>query len=101
MTMLRHTDGERSMDAAWEGSENKPLHIRENEIPATPGTPVLFGCLGMQAAAVTLFAIGVAMQGGLVTGLLVIAGILTFAASLLILGGLFTVAPNQAKVLQL
>ena len=89
------------MDATWDGTADKPLHIREIETAGVTGFGALLGGVGMIAAAIALFALGIAMQGGLITGLFVIAAFLTIAAAIFVLTGLFTVAPNQAKVLQL
>lgn len=89
------------MDASWDGSVAKPLHIREIERDATPGFRVLMVGLGLILASVAIFVFGVALDAGIVTGLLIATALVIFVASFVMLCGLFTVAPNQAKVLQL
>lgn len=89
------------MDAGWEQTENKPLHIRDIEHKATPGFQRLIQVFILAVAAIALFAFGVAMQGGVITGIACITAVLMIPVAIFLLGGLFTVAPNQAKVLQL
>ncbi len=89
------------MDAAFDQAAEKPLHIRELELKAAPGTATLFGGLAAMVFAAVLFASGVALQTPFISGVLVLVAILSFIGAILALSGLFTVAPNQAKVLQL
>jgi len=71
--------------------------IRESSVSATPGVPVLLlGILGILVG-VTVFIMGAA-QG---SPMLIIVGVLAVLLSIFTLIGLFMVAPNQGKVLQL
>lgn len=89
------------MDAAFDGPASKPLHIRELEIPAVVGYNALIGSFGSMVLGGLAFLIGVnsGSPGPAILG--VFLGLLLGIIALLGLIGLFTVAPNQAKVLQL
>ena len=81
--------------------------IREREMNALPGIPVLLVLLAVIVAAVFGFVDGVRTSdeavGGAGAGLLVqiIGSVLVFLFSVFLLVGLFMVNPNEARVLQL
>jgi regulator of protease activity HflC (stomatin/prohibitin superfamily) len=85
------------MDASWDGSANKPLHIREIELPGVPGFAALVVSLLLLLLAAGALAFGAASGN---VALIVLAPLLGITGFLGLIG-LFTVAPNQAKVLQL
>lgn len=85
------------MDASWEDPGSKPLHIREIELHAVPGFVALFGSLGLIAVGGLCLALAAARESGLFGVLVPVFGLAGFLGLI----GLFTVAPNQAKVLQL
>jgi hypothetical protein len=89
------------MEATWDGSVNKPVHIREVELEARPGIGPLLGGIALWVLAAAVFIAGVASKQPVATGLGVGAASLIAVGACLVLVGLFTVAPNQASVLQL
>ena len=85
------------MDASWDGSVNKPIHIREIELQAVSGATALITSLALFVGGIGAFAIGIGAQSVFLIVLALLMGISGFLG----LTGLFTIAPNQAKVLQL
>lgn len=85
------------MDASWDDTGGKPLHIREIELHAISGYTALAVSLCGGVLGVAMFVIGI----NVVSIALGILGALVAIASFILMIGLFTVAPNQAKVLQL
>ncbi|MDB5353195.1 MAG: hypothetical protein JWN86_4442 [Planctomycetota bacterium] len=85
------------MDASWDDPANKPLHIKEIEIHAVPGYAAMIVSFSLFVLGVLLVIWGANNQAGLPIGLAALSGIVGFFGLI----GLFTVAPNQAKVLQL
>ena len=85
------------MDAAFEEPGSKPLHIRENLIEPVAGYTALFGSLATMGLGALVVVTGISMMWG---PILVIGGVLGIAGFLGLIG-LFTVEPNEAKVLQL
>jgi regulator of protease activity HflC (stomatin/prohibitin superfamily) len=81
--------------------------VREREMNALPGIPVLLVLLGVIGAAIYGFVDGVSTADGRVGGpdgaLLaqIIGSVLVFLVSVFCLVGLFMVNPNEARVLQL
>ena len=80
--------------------------IREREVNALPGIPVLLVLLGVMAAAVYGFVDGASTADGApgtpTSVVIQMAGAaLVFVVSILLLVGLFMVNPNEARVLQL
>ncbi len=92
------------MDSSWDEASTKPLHLREVELNARSGLVVLFSSLTALVVGIVLFVVAVQFgsQGsGELAGVSAIASILMGLAAVVGLTGLFTIAPNQAKVLQL
>ena len=85
------------MDASWDSSASKPLHIKEIEIHAIPGFVALAGSLVLLLGGGVAFI--AAAASGSIAGV-VISGVAATAGFFGLIG-LFTVGPNQAKVLQL
>ena len=89
------------MDAVMETLDAKPLHIREVEHDAASGFKALLVALGLIVLAKVSFLYGLlTQQGGMIVAFGVAAALVMLVA-VFVLAGLFTVAPNQAKVLQL
>jgi regulator of protease activity HflC (stomatin/prohibitin superfamily) len=85
------------MDDNWE-SATKPTHImREVLITPKPGLGMLALALGALLLGILLFVAGVGMHSPIPILLAILCGILGLYG----LVGLFTVSPNEAKVLQL
>ena len=85
------------MDDNWE-SATKPTHImREVLITPKPGLGMLALSLGTLLAGIVLFVAGAATGTPLPIVLAILCGILGLYGLI----GLFTVSPNEAKVLQL
>lgn len=85
------------MDENWE-SATKPTHImREVLIIPKPGLGMLALSLGTLLAGIVLFVAGAAAGSPIPIVLAILCGILGFYGLI----GLFTVSPNEAKVLQL
>lgn len=85
------------MDASWDESTNKPLHIREIDSHVVPGYAALLIGLGSMGLSVLVFALSIA--GESVIG--IILALVAFVGAFVLLTGLFTIGPNEAKVLQL
>jgi regulator of protease activity HflC (stomatin/prohibitin superfamily) len=85
------------MDATWDDPTNKPLHIKELEIDTVAGSTALMFGLGALAFGFLLIVVGAMNENGIP----IVFGLLAGVPGFLTLIGLFTVAPNQAKVLQL
>jgi regulator of protease activity HflC (stomatin/prohibitin superfamily) len=84
------------MDENWE-TTTKPSHVmREILIAPKPGLGMLAGSLGGLIVSGLIFATGAGMGNGFLVVLGMAAGVLSFIC----LFGLFTVSPNEAKVLQ-
>jgi regulator of protease activity HflC (stomatin/prohibitin superfamily) len=96
--LIRHTQSQRvpTMDENW-GMTAKPSQMMR-EIPIAPqaGLGMLAGFLGGLILGGLTFAVG----AGMGNGFLIILGIGAGIISVLGLFGLFTVSPNEAKVLQ-
>ena len=82
--------------------------IREREVKALPGIPMLLVLLAVIGAAIYGFINGVSTADGVPdnavsAGMIVqiIASVLVFLVSIFLLAGLFVVNPNEARVLQL
>ena len=82
--------------------------IREREVNALPGIPMLLVLLAVIAAALFGFVKGVSTADGVPDSavsagmiVLIIASVLVFLVSAFLLVGLFVVNPNEARVLQL
>jgi regulator of protease activity HflC (stomatin/prohibitin superfamily) len=77
--------------------------MKENPIRSLPGIPYLLGVLVLAIASVWIFAAGLGPDpdNGIVSGWMVLGGVLLFVAALLTLFGLYKVEPNQAAVLSL
>ena len=82
--------------------------IREREVNALPGIPMLLVLLGVIAAAIYGFIDGVSTADGVPdsavsAGVIVqiVASVVVFLVSIFLLAGLFVVNPNEARVLQL
>jgi len=84
------------MDDRWEVTAKPTQVMKEILITPKPGLGMLALFLGGLVLAVLLFALGAASK----TGVLAVLGILMGIASIIGLVGLFTVGPNEAKVLQ-
>ena len=84
------------MDAFEEPSE-KPLHIKEHEVRSYVGFVPAFLSFGLMGLGAAVFAHGAATEGVLA----IIGGVKLVVIGFIGLIGLFTVAPNQARVLQL
>ena len=82
---------------AFDEPASKPFLIRENEIHAAPGHVALLGAVAMLAVGGVVFALGAQNQSPTA----IILGIAAVIIAFLSMIGLFTVAPNQARVLQL
>ena len=89
------------MDTAFEDPGAKPLHIREVEHHAASGFRSLFAALGLVAVSAAFLATAATIQQGAGMVLAVVCAVLLFVAAFLTVIGLFSVAPNQARVLQL
>ncbi len=85
------------MDASWDDSATKPLHLKEIEIHAVPGFLALAISFALLLGGVVLFAVSVKNESILGFVVCVLAAVTGFFGLI----GLFTVAPNQAKVMQL
>ena len=85
------------MDADWETTAKPSLKMREILIIPKSGVGMLAGLVGGVLFGGLMFVIGVGAE----SGLLVLLGLPTALCCFLGLFGLFTVSPNQAKVLQL
>ncbi len=72
--------------------------VRERLRPGTPGLPVLLGLLVAIAVTVRMLVMAAAARSG---PALPILFVLLIVAEVFLMGGLFIVAPNEAKVLQL
>lgn len=82
--------------------------IRENQVSTTSGIAVLLVLVGVILLCVAGFAHGVywgaqkmAVAGAISPGWWIGLSVLVFVVCVFLLGGLFTVAPNEARVLQL
>jgi regulator of protease activity HflC (stomatin/prohibitin superfamily) len=82
--------------------------MKENPIRSFPGIPVLLGLLAVILACAGAFYLGMvnvseegALFGGAITVVLMVGPLVVVALSLLALGGLYMVEPNQAAVLSL
>jgi regulator of protease activity HflC (stomatin/prohibitin superfamily) len=80
--------------------------IREREVRALPGIPMLLVLLAVIAAAIYGFITGVSEADrvadvGQGTVIQIIASVVVFLVSVFLLAGLFVVNPNEARVLQL
>ena len=82
--------------------------IREREVNALPGIPMLLVLLAVIAAAIYGFIDGVSTADGVPGNAVsawmivqIIASVLVFVVSIFLLAGLFVVNPNEARVLQL
>ena len=82
--------------------------IREREVNALPGIPMLLVLLAVIAAAIYGFIDGVSTADGVPgsavsagTIVQIVASVLVFFVSIFLLAGLFVVNPNEARVLQL
>jgi regulator of protease activity HflC (stomatin/prohibitin superfamily) len=85
------------MDADWVNTTKPSMKMREILIVPKPGLGMLAGLLGGMALGGLLFAAGAGTQNPF----LILLGIPVGVVCFLLLFGLFTVGPNQAKVLQL
>jgi regulator of protease activity HflC (stomatin/prohibitin superfamily) len=85
------------MDEHWENNAKPTQIMREVLISPKPGLGMLGGFLGGMVVSGLLFAVGASMH----SGPLVLPGILGVVGCGVGLIGLFTVSPNEAKVLQL
>jgi len=85
------------MDASWDESSTKPFHIKEIELNAVPGYVALIVSFSALLLGLTFLISGATSQSGILIVIAVFLGIVGFLGLI----GLFTVAPNQAKVLQL
>src|ERR1041384_965976 len=77
--------------------------VREKHARELPGLPMFFAGLVVFAVGVWMFVLGVMKAdetGGNPPAGLLIAAVLLFLAAALIMRGLFTVAPGEARVLQ-
>lgn len=77
--------------------------VREKHARELPGLPMFFAGLAVFAVSVWVFVLGVMKAdetGGNPPAGLLIAAVLLFLAAALIMRGLFTVAPGEARVLQ-
>jgi regulator of protease activity HflC (stomatin/prohibitin superfamily) len=84
------------MDDRWETTA-KPTHVmREILITPKPGLGMLAGLLGGLILCFLVFVVGAARLNGFLVVLAILGGIACFIC----LFGLFTVSPNEAKVLQ-
>src|SRR4051812_22416699 len=80
---------------------DKPLHIKELEVHAIEGYTALMATFGLAIVGLVAIIIGANAESGGMIALGVTSGLLLGLTAFLCLLGLFTVAPNQAKVLQL
>ncbi|HXG56268.1 MAG TPA: SPFH domain-containing protein [Vicinamibacterales bacterium] len=71
--------------------------IREHQVAATPGLPVLLLLLAVDAAGI--YWLITAVQSG--SGMQILLSIATILVATFLMAGLFVVNPNEAKVLQL
>jgi hypothetical protein len=85
------------MDAEWENTTKPSLKMREILIIPKPGLGMLAGLLGGMAFGGLLVIVG----GSTANPLPILLGIPLAIICLFLLIGLFTVSPNEAKVLQL
>jgi hypothetical protein len=85
------------MDVDWESRPKPNIEMREVRIVPRSGAIALMYSIGGAAAALVIFALGLGIEHPVPVALGVIGGV----ASLTMLTGLFTVGPNDAKVLQL
>jgi regulator of protease activity HflC (stomatin/prohibitin superfamily) len=85
------------MNESWEPSVTKPSTLREVLITPKPGLGMLIGLLAGLLVAGLLLLIGAGVGNPFVIVLAILLGLLCFFG----LFGLFTVNPNEAKVLQL
>ncbi|MDR3620153.1 MAG: SPFH domain-containing protein [Paludisphaera borealis] len=85
------------MDADWENTTKPSLRMREIPIIPKPGLGMLAGLLGGLLVGGLLVLLG----GGTASPILIVVGILLALLCFFGLIGLFTVSPNEAKVLQL
>lgn len=86
-----------TLDATWDDPTNKPLHIKEWEIEGVDGSTALMVGLGALGFGLLLIILAVANESGIP----VLFGLPAMVTGVFTLSGLFSVAPNQAKVLQL
>ena len=89
------------MDVDWETSTKPSQVMREVLIVPKPGLGMLSLCLMGMGGAGLLFLIGVGLKTPVVIILSVLVGVPMALACFLGLFGVFTVGPNEAKVLQL
>jgi len=85
------------MDENWENTTKQSQMMREVLIIPKPGLGMLARFLGGLVVAGLMFLAG----AGMGSPLLIILGILAGIICIFVLIGLFTVSPNEAKVLQL
>ena len=85
------------MDENWENTTKPSLIMREVPVIPKPGLGMLATLMGGLLASVAVFALAVAME----SVLLFIPAFLGAITCFVCLFGLFTVSPNEAKVLQL
>jgi regulator of protease activity HflC (stomatin/prohibitin superfamily) len=85
------------MSEAWNSAAKPPQPMRELALSARSGLGMLLGCLG----GMLLFGVLILAGAGVGNPLLIVLGVLGGFLSFFGLFGLFTVNPNEAKVLQL
>ena len=85
------------MDENWENTTKPSLIMREILIIPKPGLGMLATLLGGLLASFVVFAMAAAMESPLLIIPAILGGVTCFVG----LFGLFTVSPNEAKVLQL
>jgi regulator of protease activity HflC (stomatin/prohibitin superfamily) len=97
--MLQHmpTQGTPAMDENWENTTKPSLIMREILVIPKPGLGMLATLLGGLLASFVVFAMAAAMESPLLIIPAILGGVTCFVG----LFGLFTVSPNEAKVLQL
>jgi regulator of protease activity HflC (stomatin/prohibitin superfamily) len=85
------------MSESWDAATTKPQALREILVTPKPGLGMLMGCLAGMVICGLLFLVGVGTKNPLPLLVAIPGGIISFFC----LFGLFTVSPNESKVLQL